>query len=212
MIKWQIYSLYTRLGFLILYLAMKSSFTLLQTCSEQGLHNVPDLIYTFPMLALREYIYIYLKIDACGGNLYAWVATFHINEDWCFTFSQKKWCFTCVWEQIQYPHKASEDFWQGSQVLYSLHSISCVQVCSTDALCFRFERHKVRIVEARRQAVFEVEARVLASRRRLAELESMHAEGERMKAATQELDNLKRVHSCLMKITRVWAANLLTDN
>jgi len=78
-----------------------------------------------------------------------------------------------------------------------------VQVCSTDALCFRFERHKVRIVEARRQAVFEVEARVLASRRRLAELESMHAEGERMKAATQELDNLKRVHSCLMKITRV---------
>ena len=61
----------------------------------------------------------------------------------------------------------------------------------------------MRIVEARRQAVFEVEAWVLASRRRLAELESMHAEGERMKAATQELDNLKRVHSCLMKITRV---------
>ena len=62
----------------------------------------------------------------------------------------------------------------------------------------------MRIAEARRRAVFEAEARVLASRRRLAELEeSMRAEGERMKAATQELDNLKRVHSCLMKITRV---------
>ena len=54
----------------------------------------------------------------------------------------------------------------------------------------------MRIVEARRQAVFEVEARVLASRRRLAELEeSMRAEGERMKAAAQELDNLERVRS-----------------
>ena len=42
----------------------------------------------------------------------------------------------------------------------------------------------MRIVEARRQVVFEVEVRVLASRRRLVELESMHAEGERMKAAT----------------------------
>ena len=42
----------------------------------------------------------------------------------------------------------------------------------------------MRIVEARRQAVFEVEVRVFASRRRLVELESMHAEGERMKAAT----------------------------
>ena len=49
--------------------------------------------------------------------------------------------------------------------------------------------------------MFEVEARVLASRRWLAELESMHAEGERMKAAMQELDNLKRIHSCI--ITRV---------
>jgi len=35
MVKWQIYSLYGRLGFLILY------------CGEQGLHNVPVLIYTF---------------------------------------------------------------------------------------------------------------------------------------------------------------------
>jgi len=60
----------------------------------------------------------------------------------------------------------------------------------------KFERHKVRIAEARRRAVFEAEARVLASRRRLAELEeSMRAEGERMKAAAQELDNLERVRS-----------------
>jgi hypothetical protein len=74
--------------------------------------------------------------------------------------------------------------------------ISCVRVCSTDALCCRFERHKVRIAEARRRAVFEAEARVLACRRRLAELEeSMQAEGERMKAAVQELDNLERVRS-----------------
>ena len=49
--------------------------------------------------------------------------------------------------------------------------------------------------------MFEVEARVLASRRWVVELESMHAEGERMKAAMQELDNLKRIHSCV--ITRV---------
>ena len=59
MVKWQIYSLYGRLGFLILY------------CSEQGLHNVPVLIYTFMILALGEYIYIYLKIDIYKGNLYA---------------------------------------------------------------------------------------------------------------------------------------------
>ena len=45
MVKWQIYSLYGRLGFLILY------------CGEQGLHNVPVLIYTFMILALGEYIY-----------------------------------------------------------------------------------------------------------------------------------------------------------
>ena len=57
MVKWQIYSLYGRLGFLILY------------CSEQGLHNVPVLIYTFMILALGEYIY--LKIDIYKGNLYA---------------------------------------------------------------------------------------------------------------------------------------------
>ena len=63
-------------------------------------------------------------------------------------------------------------------------------------LCCRFERHKVRMAEARRRAVFEAEARVLASRRRLAELEgSIRAEGERMKTAAQELDNLERVRS-----------------
>ena len=86
MIKWQIYSLYTRLGFLILYLAMKSSFTLLQWTRVTQCARF-DLYFSD---ASTERIYIYLKIDACGGNLYAWVATFHINEDWCFTFSQKK--------------------------------------------------------------------------------------------------------------------------
>jgi len=40
MVKWQIYSLYGRLGFLILY------------CGEQGLHNVPVLIYTFMIVRI----------------------------------------------------------------------------------------------------------------------------------------------------------------
>lgn len=54
----------------------------------------------------------------------------------------------------------------------------------------------MRMAEARRRSVFEAEARVLACRRRLSELEeSMRAEGERMKAAAQELDNLERVRS-----------------
>ncbi|KXG33599.1 hypothetical protein SORBI_3003G333600 [Sorghum bicolor] len=58
----------------------------------------------------------------------------------------------------------------------------------------KFERHKVRMAEARRRAVFEAEARVLASRRRLAELEgSIREEGDKMKTAAQELDNLERV-------------------
>ncbi|KAG2592496.1 hypothetical protein PVAP13_5NG555500 [Panicum virgatum] len=68
----------------------------------------------------------------------------------------------------------------------------------------KFERHKVRIAEARRRAVFEAEARVLASRRRLAELEeSMRAEGEGMKAAAQELDNLERVRRASVALN-VW--------
>jgi len=62
----------------------------------------------------------------------------------------------------------------------------------------------VRIAEARRRAVFEAEARVLASKRRLAELEeSMRAEGERMKAAAQELDNLERVRRASVALN-VW--------
>ncbi|XP_039851810.1 F-box protein SKIP24-like [Panicum virgatum] len=68
----------------------------------------------------------------------------------------------------------------------------------------KFERHKVRIAEARRRAVCEAEARVLASKRRLAELEeSMRAEGERMKAAAQELDNLERVRRASVALN-VW--------
>jgi hypothetical protein len=52
------------------------------------------------------------------------------------------------------------------------------------------------MAEGRRRAVFEAEARVLACRRRLAELEqSMQREGDRMKATAQELDNLERVRS-----------------
>ncbi|CAO1944652.1 unnamed protein product [Urochloa humidicola] len=68
----------------------------------------------------------------------------------------------------------------------------------------KFERHKVRMAEARRRAVFEAEARVLACRRRLAELEeSMRAEGERMKAAAQEQDNLERVRRASVALN-VW--------
>lgn len=52
------------------------------------------------------------------------------------------------------------------------------------------------MAEARRRAVFEAESRVLTSKRRLAELEeSMRKEGERMKDAAQELENLERVRS-----------------
>uniref|UniRef100_A0A453FSK3 Uncharacterized protein n=1 Tax=Aegilops tauschii subsp. strangulata TaxID=200361 RepID=A0A453FSK3_AEGTS len=58
----------------------------------------------------------------------------------------------------------------------------------------KFERHKLRMAEARRRAVYEAEGRVVACRRRLTELEeSMCAEGDRMKATAQELDSLERV-------------------
>lgn len=68
----------------------------------------------------------------------------------------------------------------------------------------KFERHKVRMAEARRRAVFEAEARVLASRRRLVELEeSIREEGERMKTAAQELDNLERVRRASVALN-VW--------
>ena len=50
------------------------------------------------------------------------------------------------------------------------------------------------MAEARRRAVYEAEGRLLACRKRLTELErSICAEGDRMKAAAQELDNLERV-------------------
>ncbi|EES03790.1 hypothetical protein BDA96_03G359900 [Sorghum bicolor] len=68
----------------------------------------------------------------------------------------------------------------------------------------KFERHKVRMAEARRRAVFEAEARVLASRRRLAELEgSIREEGDKMKTAAQELDNLERVRRASVALN-VW--------
>ncbi|KAL5228747.1 hypothetical protein ABZP36_017012 [Zizania latifolia] len=68
----------------------------------------------------------------------------------------------------------------------------------------KFERHKVRMAEARRRVVFEAEGRVLACRRRLAQLEdSMRAEGEKMKAAAQELDNLERVRRASVAL-HVW--------
>lgn len=52
----------------------------------------------------------------------------------------------------------------------------------------------MRMAEARRRVVFEAEGRVLACRRRLTQLEeSLQEEGEKMKTAAQELDNLERV-------------------
>ncbi|VAH81032.1 unnamed protein product [Triticum turgidum subsp. durum] len=60
----------------------------------------------------------------------------------------------------------------------------------------KFERHKLRMAEARRRAVYEAEGRVVACRRRLTELEeSMCAEGDRIKATAQELDSLERVRA-----------------
>ncbi|KAL6853784.1 hypothetical protein ACP4OV_019813 [Aristida adscensionis] len=68
----------------------------------------------------------------------------------------------------------------------------------------KFERHKLRMAEARRRAVFEAEARVLACRRRLAELEElMRSEGEKMRAAAQELDNLQSVRRASVALN-VW--------
>uniref|UniRef100_A0ACD5VVV0 Uncharacterized protein n=6 Tax=Avena sativa TaxID=4498 RepID=A0ACD5VVV0_AVESA len=68
----------------------------------------------------------------------------------------------------------------------------------------KFERHKIRMAEARRRAVYEVEGRLLACRKRLTDLEqSMCAEGDRMKATAQELDNLERVRRASVALT-VW--------
>ncbi|VAH65276.1 unnamed protein product [Triticum turgidum subsp. durum] len=67
-----------------------------------------------------------------------------------------------------------------------------------------FERHKLRMAEARRRAVYEAEGRVVACRRRLTELEeSMCAEGDRMKATAQELDSLERVRRASVALN-VW--------
>ncbi|XP_015693204.1 F-box protein SKIP24 isoform X2 [Oryza brachyantha] len=68
----------------------------------------------------------------------------------------------------------------------------------------KFERHKVRMAEARRRVVFEAEGRVLACRRRLAQLEeSLQAEGEKLKASAQELENLERVRRASVALN-VW--------
>ncbi|KAM0898375.1 hypothetical protein ACQ4PT_021974 [Festuca glaucescens] len=68
----------------------------------------------------------------------------------------------------------------------------------------KFERHKLRMAEARRRAVYEAEGRLLACRKRLTELEgNIRAEGDRMKAAAQELDNLERVRRASVALN-VW--------
>ncbi|GJN17372.1 hypothetical protein PR202_gb04432 [Eleusine coracana subsp. coracana] len=68
----------------------------------------------------------------------------------------------------------------------------------------KFERHKLQMAKARRRAVFEAESRVLACKKRLVELEqSMRKEGERMKAAAQELENLERVRRASVALN-VW--------
>jgi hypothetical protein len=55
------------------------------------------------------------------------------------------------------------------------------------------------MAEARRRAVYEAEARLLACRKRLAELEgNMCAEGDKMKEAAHELDNLERIRSVVI--------------
>ena len=75
MIKWKFYYLYFRLGFLIFYLAMKSSSTLLYW-TRITRHAHFDLCLSDA--ASGEHIY--LKIDAYGANLYASVAMFQIMK------------------------------------------------------------------------------------------------------------------------------------
>uniref|UniRef100_A0A453FSB2 Uncharacterized protein n=1 Tax=Aegilops tauschii subsp. strangulata TaxID=200361 RepID=A0A453FSB2_AEGTS len=74
----------------------------------------------------------------------------------------------------------------------------------------KFERHKLRMAEARRRAVYEAEGRVVACRRRLTELEeSMCAEGDRMKATAQELDSLERSFGGIKRVATTscsWAS------
>ncbi|KAK3165772.1 hypothetical protein QOZ80_1AG0037490 [Eleusine coracana subsp. coracana] len=68
----------------------------------------------------------------------------------------------------------------------------------------KFERHKLQMAKARCRAVFEAESQVLACKKRLVELEqSMRKEGERMKAAAQELENLERVRRASVALN-VW--------
>ncbi|KAF0892130.1 hypothetical protein E2562_013497 [Oryza meyeriana var. granulata] len=99
----------------------------------------------------------------------------------------------------------SRDFPSQSQPSSSSASSSSQQQLHPKSIYkTKFERHKVRMAEARRRVVFEAEGRVLACWRRLAQLEeSLQAEGEKMKAAAQELDNLERVRSASVALN-VW--------
>ncbi|KAJ1285926.1 hypothetical protein BS78_03G314500 [Paspalum vaginatum] len=98
----------------------------------------------------------------------------------------------------------SRDFPSQSQPSSSSSTFQQQQLHPKSLYKTKFERHKVRMAEARRRAVFEAEARVLASRRRLVELEELiRVEGERMKTAAQELDNLERVRSASVALN-VW--------
>ncbi|BAF06524.1 F-box protein SKIP24 isoform X2 [Oryza sativa Japonica Group] len=99
----------------------------------------------------------------------------------------------------------SRDFpTQSSQPSSASSSSSQQQLHPKSVYKTKFERHKVRMAEARRRVVFEAEGRVLACRRRLTQLEeSLQEEGEKMKTAAQELDNLERVRRASVALN-VW--------
>ncbi|KAK8943716.1 F-box protein SKIP24 [Platanthera guangdongensis] len=71
-------------------------------------------------------------------------------------------------------------------------------------LQFRFERSKARRVAARRRAILIAESNVAVCIKRLEELERRwREEGERMKAAVLELNNLERVRQASVALN-VW--------
>uniref|UniRef100_A0A0D9V727 F-box domain-containing protein n=1 Tax=Leersia perrieri TaxID=77586 RepID=A0A0D9V727_9ORYZ len=95
-----------------------------------------------------------------------------------------------------FPSQSSQPSSSSSKQQQQLHPKSVYKT--------KFERHKVRMAEARRRVVFEAEGRVLACRRRLAQLEeSLQAEGEKMKATAQEMENLERVRRASVALN-VW--------
>ncbi|CAM0883110.1 unnamed protein product [Alopecurus aequalis] len=98
----------------------------------------------------------------------------------------------------------SRDFPSQFQSQPSSSSSSQQQLDPKSLYKTKFERHKIRMAEARRRAVYEAEGRLLACRKRLTELEqSICSEGDRMKAAAQELDNLERVRRASVALN-VW--------